>query len=178
MCFSEKQVDNNQPGCGRSTTANFGFENQCFRNVPHKQPQYTSLDKTQHVLVELCLSLWTDSMSLHACPKPPRWQSMPASDTRWHRNVVIYNGSEESVWCQLGLGNWLASQSPNQVDKGQVAPASRQAVKNLTRNLAKCVALPIITLQIQWVWLVLCNLCQQGAQLDNSWVQYIPTSPN
>ena len=138
----------------------------------------TFFEGTHNLLVGLCLSLWTDSMSLHACPKPPTWQSMPASGTRWHRIVVIYTGFEESEWCQLGLGNWLASQSPNQVDKGQVAPASRQAAKNLARNLAKCVAWPSIALQIQWFWLVLCNLCQQCAQLDNSWVQYIPTSPN
>ena len=47
---------------------------------------------------------------------PPIWQSMPRSNRNWHRITVLCRCFRETLCCQLGLGDWLASQSPNQVD--------------------------------------------------------------
>ena len=51
-------------------------------------------------------------MCLQPLPQPPRWQSMPRSDTKWHRITVFCMCFRETLCCQLGLGDWLASQSP------------------------------------------------------------------
>ena len=49
-------------------------------------------------------------------PHPPIWQIMPRSNRSWHRITVLCRCFRETLCCQLGLGDWLASQSPNQVD--------------------------------------------------------------
>ena len=68
-------------------------------------------------------------MCLQPLPQPPRWQSMPRSDTKWHRITVFCRCFRETLCCQLGLGDWLASQSPNQVDSTEVANSRWQAAK-------------------------------------------------
>ena len=60
---------------------------------------------------------------------PTIWQSMPRSNTKWHRVTVLCRCFRETLCCQLGLGDWLASQSPNQVDSTEVANSRWQAAK-------------------------------------------------
>ena len=72
------------------------------------------------------LSCWPDS---EAMPQAARWQSMPAGETVWHIFAVFHMVFKESDCCQLGLGDWLASQSPNQVDSTEVANSRWQAAK-------------------------------------------------
>ena len=72
------------------------------------------------------LSCWPDS---EAMPQAARWQSMPAGETVWQIFAVFHMVFKESDCCQLGLGDWLASQSPNQVDSREVANSRWQAAK-------------------------------------------------
>ena len=91
---------------------------------------------------------------------PPIWQRVPRIGTQWHRITVICKCFRETLCCQLGLGNWLASQYPNQVD-------SPQGVKKKCQPTTKS----IIFGKISRVWptricksrglcMVLCTRCQ------------------
>ena len=89
-----------------------------------------------------------------------------------------FNVFEHIGWCQLGLGHWLASQSPNQVDNQHVDNAWCQTVQFWTRKMetSGC-GTPQQTQQSEFHMYV-CTKWQHDVQLDNSWVNAFSTSPN
>ena len=102
------------------------------------------------------LSCWPDS---EAMPQAARWQSMPAGETVWHIFAVFHMVFKESDCCQLGLGDWLASQSPNQVDSREVANSRWQAAKIwLIHGQVPRAALAFHAKQYGF-WMVLCKNC-------------------
>ena len=90
---------------------------------------------------------------------PPIWQSMPRSNRNWHRITVLCRCFRETLCCQLGLGDWLASQSPNQVDSTEVANSRWQAAKIwLIHGQVPRAVLAFHAKQYGF-WMVLCKNC-------------------
>ena len=106
--------------------------------------------------------------------QPPIWQSMPRSDTQCHRIAVFCRCFRETLCCQLGLGDWLASQSPNQVD-------SNHGVNNNCQPTTKSIIFdhflgygpPTYANSLGFVWFC-APYVKHHAQLDNSWSQTMP----
>ena len=106
----------------------------------------------------LSVSTCHDSASMSQAPS---WQEMPTSGTLWHIYVVICIDFNKNEWCQLGLGDWLASWYPNQVDSRQVANTSWQASRSLSMFAGPCLAIPWTTpwfcLNLQYMSSILPN---------------------
>ena len=113
-------------------------------------------------------------MCLQPLPQPPRWQSMPRSDTKWHRITVFCRCFRETLCCQLGLGDWLASQSPNQVDSTHGANKNCQPttkVHYFDNFLGH--GPPEYANPGGYVWFCAPDV-KHHAQLDNSWSHIMP----
>ena len=99
-------------------------------------------------------------MCLQPLPQPPRWQSMPRSDTKWHRITVLCRCFRETLCCQLGLGDWLASQSPHQVDSTHGANKNCQPTTKSIIVWQCSRARPTRICKLSGLSMVLCTSCQ------------------
>ena len=113
-------------------------------------------------------------MCLQPLPQPPRWQSMPRSDTKWHRITVFCRCFRETLCCQLGLGDWLASQSQIKLTATMVSTRTAnqpQSPSFFDHFLGYGTPSYANSLGFEWFCTPAVN---HHAQLDNSWPHIMP----
>ena len=152
----------------------FWCGNSVFCDLSIWTPKTTGLCINPCVLLSFekaMLSCWPDS---EAMPQATRWQSMPADETVWHIFAVFHVVFKESDCCQLGLGDWLASQSPNQVDSTHGANKNCQPttqVHYFDNFLGH--GPPEYANPGPYVWFCAPDV-KHHAKLDNSWSHIMP----
>ena len=107
------------------TLKDFGLQNQISWILLLYQPTWQLCQITHLFLWLLSLSCCLEDMVQQPWAKHPdgsKCQPVAQYDTDLMCFTVVRGGD---VWCQLGFRDWLASQSPYQVDSSQVAINSR-----------------------------------------------------
>ena len=127
----------------------------CLSNSPS-----TRLVNNTMCFVKFEQVMCDDGQVSAAMSHPPIWQSMPRSDTKWHRIIMFCRCFRETLCCQLGLGDWLASQSPNQVDSNHGVNKKGQPTTKSNMCWPFSRAWPTIICKFLWFCMVLCTRCQ------------------
>ena len=157
---SKIQVVRDHPVCGNPTWNKFWFSKSEFLEFCLSNNTNTRIVNITWCFVSFEQVLCDDDHVSATRSQPPKWQSMSRSDTQWHRIAVFCMCFRETLCCQLGLGDWLASQSPNQVDSTHGANKNCQPTTKSIIVWQCSRARPTRICKLSGLSMVLCTSCQ------------------